>query len=79
MKKYDLTFNDAIAEMMENNAWIKGSDFRDGIYLKMNASGDMVMVNANKFSTESVHTLSRGLYLQKYRLITVATVAELSK
>ena len=78
MKKYTLDFYEALKQMLENGAWIKGDDFMPGIYLKLDKQGQIVLVDASKFSIETPYGFLGGLTKQKFRIITIATVKELS-
>ncbi len=75
---YDLNFYEALKEVLENKSWVKGDNFIDGIYLKKDANGNLVTVDASRLYIEEP-TIIGGLYRQKYRVITVATMKELMK
>ena len=77
--KYDLDFNTIIKELVENNAWAKGENFKSGFFIKMDSMGRLVIVDANNFYIEEPFCIIRSLYRQKFRLITIATIKELSK
>ncbi len=79
MDNYNLDFYVAFKEMLENKAWIKGSDFGNSIYLKLDDQGQIVMVDvSNTFDSIIPYPFVGGLPKQKFRIITVATVKELS-
>ncbi len=75
---YNLTFYDALKEVLENNAWIKGDNFIDGIYLKKDNNGNLVTVDVGRLSMHEPAIIG-SLHRQKYRIITVATMRELMR
>lgn len=77
--KHDLDFNTIIKELVENNAWAKGENFQSGFFIKMDSMGRLVIVDANNFYIEEPFCGIQSLYRQKFRLITIATIKELSK
>ncbi len=76
---YDLTFTEALKQMIENKAWVKGDNFIGGVFCKINNSGILVTVDARCLYKEEPFVFNIGLYSQKYRTITVATMKELTK
>jgi hypothetical protein len=76
MKDYNLDFYQALKIVMEGGC-VKGKYFANGIYLRLNSTGFLVSVNANKYYTEEFFTLHNGLLNQKFRELTVMTMKEL--
>jgi len=76
-KKYDIEFNDALNIVIRGGA-IKGDDFANGIYIKLNHHGQLVTVDVNRMYTEDTFVSLKGLYNQKFRVINVATSKELN-
>lgn len=78
--KYCLNFYDALRLMLENDAWIKGNKFASGYYMQISkANGSLVLVDANHLYTDSILLSIKSLQNQMFRVITVATLKELSK
>lgn len=78
MENYTLDFYQALKEMIENERWIRGNEFASGIYMKLDRNGQMIMVDVNRLGSEAPFPFMKGLAKQKFRLITVATIKELS-
>ncbi len=76
---YNLDFYQALKEMMENGACIKGEDFAPGYFLKSNTNGNIVLVNANKIYTSEPFSIYSALTKYKFRTLIVMTLKELSK
>lgn len=75
--KYDLDFYGAIKIVMEGGC-VKGDDFKDGIYLKLNSNGQLVTVDAGRCYIEEMNISIKGMLRQKFRSLTVMTMRELS-
>ncbi len=76
---YTLNFYDALKEMMENKACVKGNNFVDGLYMKINEKGILVTIDAGRLYIEEPFPFIKSLHYQKFRLLTVMTMKELSK
>ena len=76
-KEYELDFYQALKEMLENDKWIKGEQFIDGLFMKATANGNIVMVDAGRLYIEEPYSIHKSMVNQKYRVITVATMREL--
>ncbi len=75
---YELNFYEALKEVLENKAWVKGDNFIDGIFLKKDDRGNLATVDVRRLYTEEPAIIG-GLFRQKYRIIRVATMKELMK
>lgn len=76
--EYNLDFYEAFKLVMQGN-WVKGNNFRDGIFLKLNKQGALVIVDANQLYDEDTRVFLKGMVNQRFREIEVATIRELSK
>jgi hypothetical protein len=76
-KKYNLSFIEAIDIVMNGGA-VKGENFRNGIFLKLNTYGQLVIVNANRLYEEEINVCIKDMYHQKFRNLVVMTMKELS-
>jgi hypothetical protein len=76
-KKYDLDFYQAL-EVVMNGGAVKGNDFADGIFLKLNSQGQLVTVDAGRLYREETDVFIKGMVRQKFRSLTVMTIKELS-
>ena len=76
-KKYDLDFYQAL-EVVMNGGAVKGDDFVDGIFLKLNSRGQLVTVDAGRLYLEETGIFVKGMLRQKVRNLTVMTIKELS-
>jgi hypothetical protein len=76
-KVYDLDFYKAF-EIVMNGGAVKGNDFRDGIFLKLNSSGQLVTVDAARLYMEDTTVFLKGIARQKFREVKVLTMNELS-
>lgn len=77
MEKYDLDFYKAF-EIVMNGGAVKGDDFIDGIFLKLNTKGQLVIVDAGRLYAEETNVSIKGMLRQKFRNLTVLTMRELS-
>lgn len=79
MKKpnYNLDFKQAL-DIIINGGCVKGENFREGYFLKINSFGQLVLVNANDLYKEETYAFIKQLYNQKYRELSVMTIKELS-
>ena len=78
MKEYTLDFKDAIDIILEGGC-VKGEQFVDGLFLKLNRYGQLVLVDAGRLFTEEEKVYFDSLNRQKYRKIDIMTMQELSK
>lgn len=76
-KKYDLDFYQAL-EVVMNGGAVKGDNFVDGIFLKLNSRGQLVTVDAGRLYIENTTVFVKGIVRQKFRSLTVLTMQELS-
>lgn len=76
-KKYDLDFYQAL-EVVMNGGAVKGDDFVDGIFLKLNSRGQLITVDAGRLYAEETAVFIKGMAKQKFRSLTVLTMKELS-
>ena len=75
--KYDLDFYQAL-EVVINGGAVKGDNFMDGIFLKLNKQGQLVIVDAARLADEQSTVFLKGMSRQKFRSLTVMTMKELS-
>lgn len=78
MKKYELDFHQALDIVMDGGC-VRGDDFAPGIFLKLNANGQLVTVDANDLYRECTTVFLKGMVQQKFRSLTVMTKKELSE
>lgn len=71
--KYNLDFYQALKIVM-NGGCVKGDDFRDGIFLKLNMTGQLVIVDAAACYIESTVVFIKGMGRQKFRELSVLTM-----
>ena len=76
-KKYELNFYEALKIVMEGGA-VKGNNFMDGIFLKLNKRGQLVIVDAGRLYDEEINVFIKGFLNQKFREVTIFTMKELS-
>lgn len=76
--EYNLDFYEAFKLVMQGN-WVKGDNFIDGIFLKLNKQGQLVITDAARLYDEDTRVFLKGMVNQKFREIKVATMHELSK
>lgn len=77
MKEYNIPFLEAMNLLLEGK-WLRGHNFKSGFYIKLDYIGQLVLVNVNNMSIEEPYPHIRALANNKYRIITVATVNELT-
>lgn len=77
-KKYDLDFYQAL-EVVMNGGSVRGNDFADGIFLRLNSGGQLVIVDASRFYLEETNVFVKGMANQKFRSLNVMTMKELSQ
>jgi len=77
MKKYDLDFYQAI-EIVMNGGSVKGKNFIDGIFLKLNTRGQLVIVDAGRLYSQDTNVYIKEMVHQEFRNLTVMTMRELS-
>lgn len=76
-KKYDLDFYQAL-EVVMNGGAVKGDNFANGIFLKLNSQGQLVTVDVGMFYFEETNVFIKGMVKQKFRSLSVMTMKELS-
>lgn len=77
MKEFNLTFFEAIEKLFNKEGFIQGEDFAKGIYAKCNECGNIVVCKSRDLSfIEHNLILSRGIFIQKYRILVCAIEAE---
>ncbi len=76
MKKYNIKFGEAMNLLLEGK-WLRGDNFKDGCYIKLDHIGRLVLVDVNMFGHEEPYPYIRSLYGNRYRIITIATINEL--
>jgi hypothetical protein len=76
-KKYDLDFYQAL-EVVMNGGAVKGNNFVDGIFLKLNSKGQLVTVDAGRLYIEETNVFVKGMANQKFRSLSIMTMKELS-
>jgi len=75
-KAYDLNFKQALDIVLDGGA-VKGENFVDGLFLKLNRHGQLVIVDASRFYEENERVFIKGLSQQKFRNLTVMTMKSL--
>ena len=76
-KKYELEFCEALKIILDGGA-VKGQRFIDGIFLKLNDYGELILVDAARLYAEDTKVFIKSLATQKYRELDVLTMRELS-
>ena len=76
-RKYSLDFYEAMKIVMDGGA-VKGDNFVDGVFLKLNSYGQLVIVDACRYYEEETKVFLKGMIRQKFRSLTVMTVKELT-
>jgi len=76
--EYNLDFYQAL-EIVLNGGAVKGDNFLDGVFLKLNGFGQLVTVDACRMYLEEERVFIKELSQQKFRQLTIMTVRELSK
>jgi hypothetical protein len=77
MKEYNISFSEAINLLLEGK-WLRGQNFKLGVYIKLDLIGQLVLVDTFNSYKETPYAFIRSLVNQKYRIITFATVKELT-
>lgn len=77
-KEYNLDFYEALKIVMAGGC-VKGDNFVDGVYIKLNKKGELVTVDAGRLYMEDPILFIKGLPYQKYRELSVMTMKELSQ
>lgn len=75
-KKYNLDFKQAL-DIVLNGGAVKGENFCDGVFLKLNNYGQLVTVDAGRLYVEDERIFIKGLSQQKFRKLTIMTMKEL--
>ena len=76
--EYNLDFYEALKIVLNGGA-VKGNQFIDGVFLKINSYGQLVIVDAGRLYDEDERVFIKGLSGQKFRKLTVMTMNELCK
>lgn len=76
-KIYNLDFIEALKIVLDGGS-VRGQFFRDSIFMRLNSSGQLVIVNASNMYRESREIFIKQISKQKFRELTVMTVKELS-
>jgi hypothetical protein len=76
-KKYELDFYKAL-EIVMNGGAVKGDNFINGIFLKLNSRGQLVTVDAGRLYVEEINVFIKEMLHQKFRELSVMTMCELS-
>ena len=76
-EKYNLDFYKAL-EVVMNGGAVKGDNFANGIFLKLNSQVQLVTVDANRRYSEETNVFLKGMVGQKFRSLSVMTIKELS-
>lgn len=76
--KYNLNFHEAI-DLIIKGEWVKGERFADGVFLKLNKYGVMVVVDVNQLYKETNLVSLKSLSSQKFRIIKFATHKNLAR
>ncbi len=77
MKQYDIPFSEVMNLLLEGK-WLKGDNFKSGCYIKLDHFGRLVLVDVNIFGLEEPYPYIRALSGNRYRIITIATIKELT-
>lgn len=76
-KEYNLDFYKALKIVMEGGC-VKGDNFVDGIYLKLNSVGQLVLVDVGRYYVETPIFFIKSMSRQNFRELSVMTMKELS-
>lgn len=79
-KEYNLNFYEALKEVIENKACVKGNRFTDGIFLRLGHGQyvkQLVLVDAGRLYIEEPFILYEGIETQMFRIVYVQTMKEL--
>lgn len=74
---YVLDFYEAFKIVMEGGC-VKGDNFVDGIFMRLNDRGQLVIVDACRLYTEELSVFIKGMQNQLFRQVSILTVKELS-
>jgi len=76
---FNLTFFEAVTKCLDGEGFIQGSDFADGVYVKVN--GDtLVSIDGSNFHREiGPLQISRGITRQKFKIFNVASRQNINK
>ena len=77
-KDFNLDFYLAIKVVMEGK-YVQGDDFRDGIFMKLNRSGQLVVVDAMRLYDEDTNVFLKGMLNQNFRQVNILTPKALSR
>ncbi|MFF0828843.1 hypothetical protein ACFYU8_18540 [Brevibacillus sp. NPDC003359] len=73
---YDLTFFEAVEKCLNGQGFVRGSDFKPGLYVE-NRNGVLVLIDGTNYSIVDNMFISKGVISQKYKLFNVANKKEL--
>ena len=59
-EKYNLNFYEAMKVVMDGGA-VKGDNFVDGIFMKLNSKGQLVTVDAGRLYLEETNVFIKGI------------------
>lgn len=74
MKKYNLTFQEALQEVMEGNGWMQGEDFAEGVVFMIGDSFGLkgrpwLFMHDFKSNHQADPIITSGVYNQKFRIV----------
>ena len=75
-KKYDLNLYQALEIVVKGGA-VRGDDFADGIFLKLNSYGQLITMHAGRTYLENVNVFLRGMAKQKFRSLSAIEIKDL--
>lgn len=70
--KYDMTFNEVLAEIFKTKGWYQGEEFKDGVYITVDEDNCIVVKQFPKhFSAQMIWPLNvtYGVTQMKYRRV----------
>ena len=77
-KDFNLDFHLAMKVVMEGKC-VQGDDFRNGIFMKLNRSGQLVVVDAMRLYDEDDKVFLKGMLNQNFRQVNILTPKALSR
>jgi len=78
-REYNLDFYEAIKLCIEQDKWIRGEYFVSGCFLKMDGIKGLCLVDVKIRYDATPYPYLKGLASQKFRVVNIATLKELSK
>lgn len=76
-KKYNLDFYKAL-EIVLNGGAVRGEGFANGVFLRLNKYGQLVIVDVSRYYKEEEKVFIKGISTQKFREVNILTLKELS-